>query len=235
MSYTIKRATWGDDSSATDITKTILGMYDTKNNSISVEASQKLLPVVSVSTDSVTLDDSEKQIAKKNAVEMCGNEHDTNCIASRTAAFEQTRLQEKMLAANSTANTIVGRRLTVVVIGPDGKEQTVQVPDGQKFELGSKPAAKPASPPSNSVFSFSAWWNMLPGWAQVIISFASTFFYALGIFIPYRTFMLRDDQITAYALTGVAVVLPYSGYITTPLAIAIYYYMAHRKVASSIQ
>ena len=235
MSYTIKRATWGDDSSATDITKTIMGMYDAKSNSISVEASQKLLPAVTVSTAKVDLTDTEKADAKKKAVDMCGNANDANCVTSRTHTFEQSKLQEKMLEANSTANVIAGRRMTVVVIGPDGKEQTIQVPDGQKFELGSKAPATPVKPPSNSVFSFSAWWNLLPGWAQVLISFTSTFFYALGIFIPYRTFMLRDDQVTAYVLTGVSVVLPYSGYITTPLTIALYYYLAHRKVASPIQ
>ena len=210
-------------------------MYDTKNNSISVEASQNLLPGITVSTNKVELTESDKGEARKNAVEMCGNEHDENCIKSRSAAFEQSTLQDKMMQSNSTANVIAGRRMTVVVVGPDGKEQTIQVPDGQKFELGSKAPATPSKPPSNSVFSFSTWWNVLPGWVQVLISFTTAFFYALGVFIPYRTFMLRDDEITAYVLTGLAVVLPYSGYITTPLTIAFYYYLAHRKVASPIQ
>lgn len=210
-------------------------MYDTKTNSISVEASQKLLPGITVSTTKVDLTDAEKADAKKKAVDMCGNANDVNCVTARTHTFEQSKLQEKMLESNSTANVIAGRRMTVVVVGPDGKEQTVQVPDGQKFELGSKAPATPSKPPSNSIFSLSTWWNALPGWIQVLVSFTSAFFYALGVFIPYRTFMMRDDEMTAYVLTGVAVVLPYSGYITTPLAIALYYYLAHRKVASPIQ
>jgi hypothetical protein len=62
-----------------------------------------------------------------------------------------------------------------------------------------------------------------------VLTGLSTFGYAIGIAlyvfsiaIAWRVMMLGGHERTAYALTLLAILVPYSGLVTTPIAVAVF-------------
>ena len=54
--------------------------------------------------------------------------------------------------------------------------------------------------------------------------------YVFSIAITYRMLVMGGHLITAYILTGIAIVVPYSGVVSTPIALAVFKYMDSKKV-----
>ena len=196
----IKQATFGDETSATDITDTLQGKIT--NGYLDVVADSKLLPMVTLTATKAELTDSDKGEARKNAIEQCGgNANDQQCIDERTAKIEQSMLQTKLAEQNATDKTVKGRRLTVTVVGDDGTEQTLQIPDGQEFKLGNPPLSSKLS--GITIASTLAFL-----WTPLLL-----FVWVFSVVMTYKVFVQEGYQFAGYFATAVSVFLPYSGYL----------------------
>ena len=56
--------------------------------------------------------------------------------------------------------------------------------------------------------------------------------YVFSIAIAWRVMMLGGHNRTAYALTLLAIIVPYSGLVTTPIAVAVFNQMGTNNVGS---
>jgi hypothetical protein len=100
------------------------------------------------------------------------------------------------------------------------------VPDGQAVKFGTPPTMSLPKMPSISG-------TMLSG-ASTAMTVVGTLLYVFSIAVTYRLLVITGHLLTAYVLTAVAVVVPYSGLITTPIALAFFKYQESNKVVSSV-
>jgi hypothetical protein len=135
MVFTIKRASWGDNTQSTDITKSLVS--NTRGGHIDVKADESLIPMFS-GVNSVSLTDEETLKIKTDAIATC--RQDPKCINTEIAYKSKALLESKIAGAPLTLS---GRKLTVDII-ENGKERTVYVPEGQNFTMGTKPIAAKA-------------------------------------------------------------------------------------------
>jgi hypothetical protein len=61
---------------------------------------------------------------------------------------------------------------------------------------------------------------------KIAFTIIMTLLWVFSIVAPYRLFVLQNKLILAYVLTGLAILIPYSGLITTPVALAYFKYMS---------
>jgi hypothetical protein len=233
MSLTIKQATWGDESSARDITKSIQKLV--KDGSyLDITAGSHLVPSVTLNPNVANLTDDDKKDIKDEATKKCqGNANDTACIALQSANLEATLLQTKIAEQNSSANIINGRRLTLDIVDGNGNEQTVMIPDGQEFKAGQptsgntvvkpKPVDGEAAPSTMSTIL-----SYLTTGSGYLFTVLLTILWAFSIVVTYRVLVLAGHVMAAYILTALAIVIPYSGLVTTPIAMAVYYYLENQ-------
>jgi hypothetical protein len=223
MGIVINQATWGDESSATDITDSLQkqaagGYLDTKANN-------SLVPAIDLlgANMTVNLSDTEKTDIKTQAATICGNVSDKKCIDYQQNQLETSMLQAKLAEKQSSANIVKGRRLTLTYTDTGtGVQRTVAVPDGQAVKFGTPPSiAFPAMP-------------TLAGSALTGATLVATALYAFSIFVTYRLLVLSGHLAVAYVLTGLAIVVPYSGLVTTPIALAVFRYMGSQKVVATV-
>jgi len=217
MGIVINQATWGDESATTDITKT---MQDrAKPGYLDLVADNTLVPAVDLLSGSndVALTDAEKEDIKKKAVEICGTASDDKCIKFNQNQLESASLQQKVAEKQSSANIVTGRRLTLTYTDDQtGQKRTVAIPDGQKVKFGEAPTFKmPSFTASNTIL------GALGLFGKMVL----TLLYVFSIAATYRLLILTGHIIVAYVLTGLAIVVPYSGLITTPIALGIFKYM----------
>lgn len=217
MGIVINQATWGDENATTDITQS---MQDkAKPGYLDLVADNTLVPALDLlsGTKNVTLSDSEKADIKKQATEICGSASDDKCIKFQTNQLESSGLQKKVAEQQSSANIVTGRRLTLTYTDDQtGQKKTVAIPDGQKVKFGTAPAIKmPDFTPSNTILGFLG-----VAWKVVL-----TLLYVFSIGATYRLLILTGHTIVAYVLTGIAIVIPYSGLLLTPIALGIFKYM----------
>ena len=215
MTIVINSATWGDERSATDITKSI--QAKASGGYLDTVADNSLVPFVDIfgANTSVTLTDSDKAQIARQAATVCGNSSDTQCIAYQTNQLETVALQRKIDERQSSANIVTGRRLTVTFTDREtGVQRTVAIPDGQTAKIGTPPVLSLPTMPTAS---------------GTLLSGLSMFGYAIGIAlyvfsiaIAWRVMMLGGHERTAYALTLLAILIPYSGLVTTPIAVAVF-------------
>jgi hypothetical protein len=230
MSLTVKQATWGDEKSATDITKSIQKLVK-DGSSLDITAGSHLVPSVTLNPNVANLTDDDKKDIKDEAIKNCqGNANDTACIALQTANLEATVLQTKIAQQNSSANIINGRRLTLDIVDGNGNEQTVMIPDGQEFKSGSAPSSKAVEKPKPKTDDGkpSATWTFLTSGLGYVVTILLTILWAFSIVVTYRVLMLAGHITAAYVLTALAIFIPYSGLVTTPIAMAIYYYLENQ-------
>jgi hypothetical protein len=217
MGIVINQATWGDENAATDITAAM--QEKAKPGYLDAIADNTLVPALDLMSGSkaVVVTDSEKEDIKKQAVELCGSASDNKCIAFQKNQLESNLLQKKVAEQQSSANIITGRRLTLTYTDDQtGQKRTVAIPDGQKVKFGEAPTYKlPDFSPSSTVL------GALGIFGKVIL----TLLYVFSIGATYRLLILTGHVIVAYVLTGLAIVVPYSGLITTPIALGIFKYM----------
>jgi hypothetical protein len=159
--------------------------------------------MVTLTSTVATLTDMDKEMAKQQATQQCGgNANDQQCMAERTSKLEQSILQQRVAEQNSSDKAVKGRRLTVTVVDDSGKEKTVMIPDGQQFKMGNPPMSS-RLPSMAGVMStlFTTLWTgvLLLAWVYSVIS-------------TYRTLIEAGYVMPAYIATGVAVLIPYSGF-----------------------
>ena len=217
MGIVINQATWGDENATTDITKTM--QEKAKPGYLDMIADNTIVPAVDMLSGSndVALTDSEKEDIKKKAVEICGTASDDKCIQFNKNQFESSSLQQKVAEKQSSANIITGRRLTLTFTDDQtGQKRTVAIPDGQKVKFGEAPTYKmPEFTASNTIL------GALGIAGKVIL----TLLYVFSIAATYRLLILTNHINVAYILTGLAIIVPYSGLITTPIALGVFKYM----------
>jgi hypothetical protein len=188
-----------------------------------VVANTSLVPAITLSpSTTVNLTDEDKEAAKKWAVEQCGGAQDDKCVKERTATAESTTLQKKMAEQSSTANIVKGRRLTMTVVDDSGREQTVQVPDGQRLKIGEAPQFKM---PTASGTVLQVW--------KVAMIILGALLYAFSVVITYRTFVLVGQEYLGYGLTALAAFFPPSGLIITPLGFLIMNYFGKTNISAA--
>jgi hypothetical protein len=201
----IKQATFGDETSATDITQSLQGKVT--NGYLAVVADSKLLPSVTLNTNAAELTQEDKDLALKQAIEQCNGANDQACLAERSGKFEQSLLQQRVAEQNATDKTVKGRRLTVTVIDDYGKEQTLQIPDGQEFKLGNPPAGAATASTGVSLASIAA------QLASVIFGAILLFLWVFSVVATYRTLLDAGYRVPVYIGTATAILIPYSGYL----------------------
>jgi len=226
MGIVINQATWGDETATTDITQS---MQDkAKPGYLDLVADNTLVPALDLLSGSknVTLSDSEKADIKTQATNICGSASDDKCIKFQTNQLESASLQKKVAEQQSSANIITGRRLTLTYTDDQtGQQRTVAIPDGQKVKFGTAPTVKlPNFTPSGTVLAS----------LSVVSQVVMTLLYVFSIGATYRLLILTGHTIVAYVLTGIAIVIPYSGLIMTPIALGIFKYMELKSGAKVV-
>jgi len=227
MSIVINSAMWGDEQSSTDVTKSI--QAKASGGYLDTVANNSLVPYVDIfgTNTAVTLSDSDKADIALQAAKVCGSASDQTCMTFQTNQLETAMLQKKISEQQSSANVIKGRRLTVTYTDrTTGIQRTIAIPDGQPVQLGKAPVvALPTMPTlSGSLMSGLSIFGYVIGIALYVFSIA----------IAWRVMMLGGHDRTAYALTLLAIIVPYSGLVTTPIAVAVFNQMGTNNVVPSV-
>ena len=220
MTIVINSATWGDERSATDITKSI--QDKASGGYLETLADNSLVPFVDIfgENTSVTLTDRDKAEIARQAATVCGSSSDKQCIAFQTNQLETVALQKKITEQQSSANIVTGRRLTVTFTDREtGVQRTVAIPDGQTAKIGTPPVLSLPALPTASGTVLSA--------VSMVGSAIGIALYVFSIAIAWRVMMLGGHTRTAYALTLLAILVPYSGLVTTPIAVAVFNQMGN--------
>jgi hypothetical protein len=216
MGIVINQATWGDENATTDITKAM--QTKAKPGYIDLIADNTLVPAVDLLTGSqdVSLSDAEKTEVNKKAIEICGSASDTKCINFNKNQLESSILQGKVAEKQSSANIVTGRRLTLTYTDDQtGRTRTVAIPDGQKVKFGEPPKYTfPDITPSSTIL----------GAVGLAGRFILTMLWVFSIAVTYHLLILTGHTITAYVLTAISIVVPYSGLLLTPIALAYFKY-----------
>lgn len=217
MAVTIKKATFGDERSSTDITNTLSELMKTKGTT-EIPVNSSLVPVFGAGAYSELTKD-EIGDAYSKAEEVCG-QSDQICKELKAQEFQAQRLQEKKLENAKVENIIKGRRLRVEYI-EGNKVKTAEIPEGQTFKLEqskttpefkvdpAKPVEREWSIGSTLAGLWAVVWRVLASAAGLI----ATFFYALSILTTFRAFNEEGKRVLAYIMTAVSVFIPYSGFV----------------------
>lgn len=131
MTTRIDSAYFGDDISFRNITESLRKKIS--GGKLDVTANDKLLPTFEAAPET-TLSTTDEKDVQEAAVKNCG-ESDQKCLEVTKAKLRQEKLYEKERTNMSSANVVKGRRLTVIVVDPNGRRRTLVVPDGQQLTL----------------------------------------------------------------------------------------------------
>lgn len=222
MGIVINQATWGDESAATDITSIL--QKQAAGGYLNTVANNSLVPAIDLmgTTSTVVLSDSEKDDIAKQATTICGSGSDQKCMEFQKNQLESNLLQQKVATAQSSAKIVTGRRLTMTYTdSATGVQRTVAVPDGQAVKFGEAPTMQTPSL-SGSAMSI----------LTILGGIVGTALYVFSIAVTYRMLVLSNHLLAAYILTAIAIVIPYSGLISTPIALAVFQYMDSNKVVT---
>ena len=227
MGIVINQATWGDETSATDITESL--QKQASGGYLNTTASNSLVPAIDLlgANMRVNLTDAEKEKIKSQSATICGSVSDKKCLDYQKNQLETSMLQAKLAEKQSSANIVTGRRLTLSYTDSDtGAQRTVAIPDGRAVKFGTPPSfALPTMPTLSG--------SLLSG-VSFFTTVIATVLYAFSIFVTYRLLVLSGHLAVAYVLTGLAIVIPYSGLVTTPIALAVFRYMGSQKVVATV-
>jgi hypothetical protein len=222
MGIVINQATWGDENATTDITKAM--QAKAKPGYIDIIADNTLVPAIDLLTGSedVSLSDTEKTEINKKAIEICASASDTKCINFNKNQLESSMLQGKVAEKQSSANIVTGRRLTLTYTDDQtGRTRTVAIPDGQKVKFGEPPKYKlPDITPSGTILEAIG----------LVGKFMLTLLWVFSIAVTYHLLIITGHTITAYVLTAISIVVPYSGLLLTPIALAYFKYQDSQPV-----
>lgn len=214
----IQRATYGDDTSNTDVTAAVANQI-AGSGTVKIPVNSSIVPFFTLA-ETVSLSETEVKQAKQRAVDACGGPQDQICVAKRTEEMKSKMMDEKREQSNRVDNIVRGNRLELVV--QDGaKVRKIAVPEGQTLTqetlLGKPPKGtapidvKQATGPSFSlgsvVTSAGVWFG----------GFVGALIYVLAILITWKVFQDEGYVIPKYAATAATVLIPGSGLVITPL------------------
>jgi hypothetical protein len=202
----IKRAEFGDETSATDITKTLTDQLD-EYGYVDVTAGGNLIPSILWGDSKTTrLEAADIQYAEELAIEDCGGAQNKSCVEIRKQQHAQKVLREKADREYSSDKIVKGRRLTVTYIDAAGREQTVVVPDGNQFKIGSpKKEGGEISPFSTNTVV----WNVMIAIGTLIFLLG----WVYSVVATYRTLIQAGFRMWGYVGTALAILFPYSGFL----------------------
>jgi hypothetical protein len=210
MGIVINQATWGDESSATNITASL--QKQASGGYLDTRASNSLVPAIDLSgsTSTETLTDKDKEDITRQAVSLCASASDQKCIAFQKNQLETALLQQKIAEKQSSANIVTGRRLTLTYTDTGtGVQKTVAIPDGQAVKFGTPPTFQMPS-------FFGTIFAGVTGATAIVLGLV----WAFSVFVTYRVLKSAGHDNVARILTFLAVILPGTGLITTPIALA---------------
>ena len=195
----------GDEVDSRDITQVLRDKIVGTN--IKVPVDSKLIPAFATTNKTSITKQEEKKI-QAAAQRVCGGP-DQACMDSKVAEMTQQVLIAKSQNAQSGANTVKGRRLTVNVVGENNFKQRLVIPEGQLFELNGLSPLNPKEPPG-ALPSFGYIRTQFIDFAGVTVS---TFIWVFSIVATYALFSRMGWGYIAWVLTAIAFVLPGSGYV----------------------
>jgi hypothetical protein len=220
MAY-IESAMFGDERYKRDVTNTIQDKYQ-KEGKVNVDVNSSLIPMV-VIPDEVVLTEGERGQIRNEAERQCGGQ-DTTCIEAKRAELERAKFQDKRNRLNTSANLVKGRSLEVRYVDEYGAKKTIVVPEGQRFRLGTKTLEDGYETFTRSRY----YWEVLKIGGVIL----STFLYVFSIAATYKTFMQGGYAVPAYVATGLAVLVPYSGYLSMLVFFAYTSYQSQKTLGS---
>ena len=229
MGIIIEQATWGDEGNAAIITKPM--QEKAKQGYLDLVADSTLVPAIDLlaGDKNVVLTDDEKGEIKKKATEICGSASDEKCMNFNKNQLESSLLQQKVAEKQSSANIITGRRLTLKYKDEaTGRSYTVAIPDGQRLVAGKKPEFEAPDlsglTPSGTILSALGY----------VGQFMLTMLWVFSIAVTYHLLIITGNTITAYVLTAISIIIPYSGLVLTPIALAYFKYRSSKPAAPKV-
>jgi hypothetical protein len=224
MAY-VKSATFGDEISNRDITKSFQKRFKEIGETGHIPVDSSLIPMFET-TEKVSLTGPEREDIKDTAEKQCGSSNDMRCIDSTIAKLENSALEEKRRLGQSSASAIKGRRLTVKIGEEDGTERTYVVPDGQEFklkELGEGVKIKASE--DDPGYEFPTLGDTAMQALKIVGTIIATFGYVFSVVATYRTLIQAGYKYLGYAATAAAVFFPYSGFFIMLAFFAVTTYM----------
>jgi hypothetical protein len=201
----IESAYLGDEKDMRNVTDVVLGKIT--GTTIKVPVDDKLIPPFAV-TKKTSITTAEEKRIKNAAKEACGGP-DQACIAIKEAELTQQSLLAKTTLANSSANLVRGRRLTVTVVDDANVRRRVVVPDGHEFELSGLTPRDPRKP-NTAMPPLSFFKDQLIVFGVATVS---TFVWVFGVVATLALFGRLGWGYGAWALALVALLVPGSGYV----------------------
>lgn len=201
----IESAFLGDEQGMRNVTKVLNDKI--VGTSINVPVDDRLIPPFEV-VDNTELTREESRTIRAQAVEVCGGP-DQTCVEAKMAELSQIALNAKTSASNSSANTIKGRRLTVNVLDDQGNRRRVVVPDGHDFKIDGLSPTDPRKP-DQTVPDFNYFKGQFLEFSAISVV---TFVWVFGIVATFALFARAGFGYIAWALAGVAFLVPGSGYV----------------------
>lgn len=201
----IESAFLGDERGMRNVTKVLHDRI--VGTSIDVPVDDRLIPPFEV-VDNTTLTTAEDRELRAQAERECGGP-DQGCIDVQMGKLRQLALDAKSTKANSSANVIKGRRLTVNVLDDQGKRRRMVIPDGHEFKIDGLSPTDPRKP--DQVVPDFVWFK------GQFIEFSAvavvTFVWVFGIVATFALFARAGFGYLAWALAGIAFLIPGSGYV----------------------
>lgn len=203
MPIQILGAFFGDNLARRDVTQSLKSKAS--GGTLDITANEELIPAFEVSEET-KLTPSDLNDIEKQAQEQCSGGADTDCVRATKAKLMQQKHEEKSNADTSSANTIVGRALTVNYLDESNKVRRVVVPDGQKLKLdGVEFTDKQGKPEPVQWSEYQA--MALKGvgtalWTAVFVFSAAS---------AYRVFKRYGNLPIAIGITTLAILLPLGG------------------------
>lgn len=222
---TVKSATYGDEKTTTDVTGVVSGKLTNGKADFTVDDS--IVPMLVVS-DKVELNDDEKEKIRAQAIKECRNANDTTCINATVNRLSQTKLEEK-IENNRRIGNVTGPRLTVTIVDNRGREKTIIVPKGQSFTYGQTTTTTTPKQSSSGVSGSGLLKKgaILSGSVfTAIISVILVILWAFSVGATWRAFRQEGLTKPGYIATAIAILVPLSGFIITPVMYAVLKYFA---------
>ena len=206
----VVKAYYGDEKGLRDVTTSILKKVT--GRVLDLTADESLIPAFEAVTKS-SLDPQDQKKIRDESIRACGGEADQACIERQRGILTDQRLLEKQNDP-SVMPTIKGPKLMLEVQDNEGNSKKYYAGKGQKFRLEdvSSSAANSMEMPTTQDIADKVW--------ILIGAIFAMFFYVFGVAATYSIFMRQYEQtgvdkwrMIAYVTTGLAALIPYSGYM----------------------
>jgi hypothetical protein len=201
----IESAFLGDEQGMRNVTKVLNNKI--VGSSINVPVNDELIPPFEV-VENTKLSTQEERMIRQQAERACGGA-DQQCVEAKIGELSQIALTAKSTASNSSANVIKGRRLTVNVLDDQGNRRRMVVPDGHDFKIDGLSPLDPRKP-DQTVPDFNYFKGQFLEFSAISVV---TFVWVFGIVATFALFARAGFGYIAWALAGVAFLVPGSGYV----------------------